>query len=120
MMSLLVNNFIRLADESIALVDVSDHSEELAGFENYRHSVFNSAAALELGLVMLPKLAFGDIYAEGRDIGIIRSEALVILKNIDIFATQIGVASGHLRLRMDNIVRACDRADSPNCGVVIW
>ncbi len=119
-MTLLVNTFVRTSTGEMDIIEPDCHSEELAGFESYRQTLYGSRAALSLGLQLLPKLATEDVYAEGADLGRLRTEAELSLANIELFEEESGGTAESLRSRFENIIGAVRRASCVGGGVVIW
>lgn len=119
-MTLLVNTFTRGPQGELQLAEAAEHSEELAGFENYRQKLYGSATAQSLGLRLLPTLTNSDLYAEGTDVGRLLAEAELALANIELFVSEAGATAENLRPRFQNIANACRQATSSGGGVVIW
>jgi hypothetical protein len=119
-MTLLVNNFTRGADGVMRLVEPTEHSDELAGFETYRWKVYGSATARSLGMRILPQLASGDVYVEGTDVSLLLAETELALAHIDMFAAEADTVADSLRFRFQNIAKACQHASNAGGGVVIW
>jgi hypothetical protein len=119
-MSLSVHAYVRNAQGKMSFIEPDDPSEELAGFEVYRRTLYGSRAAILLGLRLLPRLAEGDIYAVGDDLVILRADAEMALTNLRMFEAESGATAERLRPRFENILRAIDRAERAGGGVVIW
>ena len=119
-MSLLVNAYTRGPDGSMMIIESEDHSQELAGFESYRQTLYGSRAARALGLQLLPTLDGSDLYAEGDDIQRLYAEAELALANIKSFEAETGATSDSLRARFENIIAAARQASAVGGGVVIW
>jgi hypothetical protein len=119
-MSLLVNVYIRDEDGQMVFLDPKDHSEELAGFESYRQTFYGGQAARSLGLRLLPLLAEQDLHVDGDGLTKLDEELRLVLENITTFTDQAGASSEHLCFRVQNILRAIQRARELHGSVVIW
>ena len=91
---------------------------DLAGFEVWRNDLYGSEDAVRLGLTLLPMLRHGDIRATGEDIHRLRSEAACIADHAQLFASRLGTEAQAIRLRAENIARACDVALLRNA--LVW
>jgi hypothetical protein len=119
-MSLLVNVYIRDEEGQMVFLDPKDHSEELAGFESYRKTFYGGQAARSLGLRLLPLLAEQDLHVAGDDLTKLENELKLVLENITTFTEQAVASSDDLRFRVQNILRAVQRAREARGSVVIW
>lgn len=91
---------------------------DLAGFEVWRREVYGSDDALRLGLILLPILREDDIRASGDDLKRLKWEAECVADHAQMLAASIGLEEGAIRLRAENIARACDLALSRNA--MVW
>ncbi len=83
-MSLLVYAYQRALGKGTAdfiPLEPSDGYSELAGFETWRTEVWGSSALIELGARILPRLAVGDIYAEGDEIADLEADVNLVLEH---------------------------------------
>src|SRR5262249_42497493 len=119
-MSLLVNVYTRSDVGEIVILEPNDHSEELAGFEVFRKTFYGGQTARRFGLRLLPVLAEGDLYVEGRDLEVLQTEAELVLQNIDRFIDEAVAEVETLRFRVQNIRNAALRARTVNGGVIVW
>src|SRR6476646_2223983 len=103
--SLTVNAFKRGANGSMDLLDV-DHSDELAGFEVCRQKLWGHASVRALGLVVLPSLSAGDIYAEGDAIPKLEAEVKTLLEHLAVVAVETGYDEAFITHRCQNILGA--------------
>lgn len=120
-MSLLVNVYTRDASGKMIFHDPKDYSDELAGGESYRKTLYGSKAAQSLGLSLLPKLtANASLYVEGEDLARLQREAELILQHLGLFTEEADTDCECLRQRPLNILHAAQRAIELQGGVVIW
>lgn len=119
-MTLSVSAYVRGPNGEMEFIEPSHPSEELAGFESYRQTLYASHAARSLGLSILPTLDGGNVYADGEDVGRLLAEAELALANIDRFEAELGVNAESLRPRFENIAADARRASDAGGGVVIW
>lgn len=119
-MSLLVNAYTRDPEGRITIINPAEHWQELAGFESYRQQLYGSRAARALGLLLLPTLDGGDIYAEGAEVKRLRAEAELALAHVESFVAEAEATVESLRPRFENIIAAARRAAEVGGGVVIW
>jgi hypothetical protein len=119
-MSLLVNAYTRDDRGEMSFLDPNDHSQELAGFEAFRKTFYGSQTARSLGLRLLPSLVEADLYVEGNDLANLHDEARLVLGNIGLFAEEAAADIEVLKVRVQNILDAIERAQKANGGVVIW
>jgi hypothetical protein len=90
---------------------------QLAGFESWRQSIYGSAAAKKLGLRLLPTLGDGhDIYAEGADLDRLKSEAEMMLANLEGISPEDPEG---VRFRLENILEAIRLAKQAGGGVYV-
>jgi hypothetical protein len=80
---------------------------DLAGFEVWRKALYGSDDAVGLGLTLLPTLRHADILATGEDINKLKKEAKCVMDHAALFASRIGVEERVIRVRAENIRRAC-------------
>jgi hypothetical protein len=118
-MTLVVSVYVRDSSGSIDFIEPDSPSEELAGFESYRQTLYGSQVAVSLGFKLLPRLATEDLYAEGSDLEQLRDEAELAIANIGLFEAESGASAEHLRARFENIICAVQRASRIGGGVVI-
>ena len=71
-------------------------------------------AVRDLAWTLLPTLRRDDIRVIGDDIKRLKREAECIADHAELFASRIGVEASAIRLRAENIGRACDLAFSKN------
>ena len=119
-MSLSVHTYTTGVDGEMVFHDSKDGSETLAGFESYRTTLYGSELSKRLGFKLLPTLAFKDIYAEGQDINQLKSEAEIMMCEAAAFGGQANADAEHIKVRAENICKACIRARKMQCNVVIW
>lgn len=119
MMTLLVNTFKRNQDGEL-IIDDTEHSLELAGFESFRTTFYGSHAAKELGLTILPSLATQDVWVSGSELSGLRREVEIVLDHLNQFVEESQCGLDTLQQRAFNILAAIDRAESIGGGVVIW
>ncbi len=119
-MSLSVHAYFRTVDGEMSFIEPPDPSQDLAGFESYRKTLYGSRAAVSLGLKILPKLANGDICVEGEELEQLRSDVELAFFNVALFVTEAGARTEDLRPRFENILNAIRRAQEAGGGVVIW
>jgi hypothetical protein len=132
-MTVTVNVYTCAPDGRLKIVHSEDHSQELAGFESWRTSVWGSEAVRRLGLQLLPSLAEGDLYAsddllDRLDIEVRQLQESLRLVVDELLANGVHVvANGDpyetVAFRLANIAEAVRLARSiPEGagGVVIW
>lgn len=113
-MSLIVLASKELPDGStIDLAPTPPHND-LAGFESTRLSFYGSEYARSLGLVLLPTLAHGDIYASGDDLAMLEREVRLLLDNLDPAADR-----AYWSFRLNNILEAVRVAKAVSDGLGI-
>ena len=104
----------------MVILEPESHSEELAGFESWRKTVYGSRAAQSLDLKLLSSLATEDVYARGVDLQRLQVEIETALANLSIFAEESGADVNSIRFRFENIIKAVRKAINIRGGVVIW
>lgn len=119
-MSLLVHAYTRDAVGNMIFVEPDDKSKDLAGFEVFRTTFYGGNTARSLGLRLLPLLAGRDLYVEADDLSRLKEETIIILQNIESFMAEASASSDVLRVRVENILDAIDRAQIVHGCVVIW
>ncbi|HZI14767.1 MAG TPA: hypothetical protein VE153_30645 [Myxococcus sp.] len=95
----------------------------LFGFERCRTSLWGSAFSRGLGLVLLPRLAEGDLHATGEDLHLLRQEAELLLQRRAELSQATGYDEDFIEFRLQNLLRAVARAEAieGNSGwVYVW
>ena len=93
---------------------------DLAGFEICRHKLWGHKSVRALGLLLLPTLAEGDIYAEGDAIAQLEADVHQILKHLSDVSAKTEFTEEFIEHRCRNILEAAGRAREIGGGVVIW
>jgi hypothetical protein len=119
-MTLSVHAYTRDAAGNMMFVEPTGSSKDLAGFEAFRTTFYGGNTARSLGLRLLPLLSERDLYVEAEDLLRLKEEAILILQHIELFSAEASVVSDVLRVRVENILDAIDRAQSVHGSVVIW
>lgn len=97
-----------------------DSSADLAGFERCRRDLWGHEFVRGLGVTLLPRLAEGDIYAEGEDIGRLESDTQCLLTHVTSVSEATRYTAEFITQRCQNILGAVRRAREVGGGVVIW
>ncbi len=125
-MSLNISAYFRDKSNKVQLLDKPGAPETLAGFEDYREKFYGSGVVQSLGCEVLPKLAKGDLYAEGAELDALEREVRLLLGKLSTLAESLGWSGkegqDHYGFRLNNILRAVERArnhPSGNGGVYI-
>jgi hypothetical protein len=122
-MSLSVDPYFREPDRRVAVqYEGGSQSHTLAGFESCRKDFYGSAAAVSLGLSLLPSLRTTDLYAEGEDLDRLEQEVVTLLKHVEFVSEQTRFGVEFILGRLNNILGAIGKARElgPGGGVVIW
>jgi hypothetical protein len=127
--SLIVHAYVA----ELTLAARSPHND-LAGFESWRHEVYGSPLAVELGLTLLPTLREQDIHAEGDELDLLEREALLLHEHAERLAAAIGMhiaspagirvaspaeVAESIRYRLGNVLEAVALAREASGGVYI-
>jgi hypothetical protein len=102
------------------VLDVPEGSSDLAGFESTRTGLWGSPAVRELGAVLLPRLARGDLWLSGDEVGAFAAECALLLAHRAMLAAASGYDEGYLVARITNMADAAARALRVGGGVVVW
>lgn len=94
----------------------------LAGFQDARKELWGlPIMEEELGLKMIPRLKFWDIYASGDDLDELEHEANIILDNLSFVCSEQKLYRiESLTQRVTNIIKAVAKAREVNGEVRIW
>ncbi|QDT88403.1 hypothetical protein Pan161_00190 [Gimesia algae] len=115
-MSLLVNVFKRGPDDEMLFIKVEQH-KELAGFENWRETLYGSPQSVLLGLRLLPELNRHDLYCSSpTDLDCLLTECNTLLAHLDRYPQD----SESITYRVQNIIDAVILARESEAEVVIW
>ena len=125
-MSLQVDVFVIGDDGEMDLLDVPDGCSDLAGFEDWRKTVWGSAVVRSLGARFFPHLADGDLTVSPDQVADFLAECALIRGNLEAVAPRRDPAlrdEGYLRqvsARLANIEAAAERARGCGGGVLVW
>jgi hypothetical protein len=119
-MSLLVNAYQRDNYGKIQILDPIDPSDELAGFESFRTTLYGGQVARSVGLRLLPMLGHQDLYVELGDLPRLRAEIELVMENLEQCSKETGVEVKVIQDRLQNVLKAVRRAEELQGGVVIW
>ena len=109
-MTLTVTTFYRDAESGEIIEDgYPQNGEELAGPESWRYSIWHTQA-IEYGADILPRLAREDLLIEGVELAVFMAE-LERLRN--------SFEDGSVLFRLENMIRATERAIQNGGGVMI-
>ncbi|GAB2590295.1 hypothetical protein [Kribbella endophytica] len=128
-MSLLVHTFLRGGDGNHELLDDAEDGSDLAGFENWRRTVWGGDGARALGARFFPQLDGGDLTVEPADVPAFLVECDLLRDHLDQVVPHPNPSRpGDSRAqttevvaaRLANIRRAAERALAVGGGVLIW
>ena len=119
-MSLLVHSYILDENGKMVFPDRENASETLAGFEDYRTTLYGGEVAKRLGFKVLPTLASTNIYAKGQEVNQLKAEAEIMMREAAAFAEYVKEDADGIKRRANNIRKACIRARKMQGNVVIW
>lgn len=113
-MTLSISAYYRDKEKTVQLLDQLGAPETLAGFESYRDDFYGSEVLQSYGCKILPKLAEGDIYAEGPELDILEREVRMLLDKLPALTAALGAsdkeAQDHYGFRLNNILKAVEKA----------
>jgi hypothetical protein len=121
-MSLTVEPYFRDSRGYVAVQhEGGSQSHKLAGSESCRADFYGSAAAISLGLSLLPSLRTTDLYAEGDDLARLEQEVQTLLQRAEFVSEQTRFGVDFIQEKSHNILAAIRRARElgPGGGVVI-
>jgi hypothetical protein len=91
----------------------------MAGFEAWRTLVWGSEAAKKRGARFLPQLAEGNLSVYPEDLPAFAEECRRLLEDVEAFAHEVGMSSEVVAWRLQNFLRAVERAAPEVGGVCI-
>ena len=110
-MSLLVCTYkIDPKSKNLIFDPLSDNGEELAGFENWRSTVWGSEETINLGAKFLPRLKETDLYLEKEDLIEFIKECQMLIEHYE---------DRSIRFRLNNFIKAANKAILYKGGVLI-
>lgn len=113
-MTLSISAYYRDKDEKVEFLEELGASETLGGFEKYRETFYGSNVVRSYGCIVLPKLAEGDIYAEGAELDTLEREVRMLLDKLPALVAALGSsdkeAQDHYGFRLNNILKAVEKA----------
>jgi hypothetical protein len=121
-----VHVFVVGEDDPMTLLDPPAAGADLAGFENWRTSVWGSDTVRALGARFFPVLASGDLVVGPEDVAVFLLECGAFRANLDTIAPPDGPSHTHewyvqtISARLANIEAAARRALQVSGGVLIW
>ena len=110
---------VSVRDPNWDIIEPESVSDELAGFESWRRTVYGSRAAQSLGLQLLSSLAKENVYAKGADLQRLQAEVETALANLELFAEESRDEMDNLRFHFVNIIKAVHKAIPIGGGVSI-
>jgi len=119
-MSLIVLTFsVKPVETDEGLYWPTDSNESLAGFEDWRWTVWGSGAAKQRGAVYLPRLAEQDLFVENAELLPFRAECETLLSDLTAFARDVKQSPDAVGERLQNVLKAIDRARLNGHGVYL-
>ncbi len=120
-MTLIVTTFQRNPETGEYLGDPypEEPGADLAGTEIWRYEVWGSYAAIRRGAKFLPQLTENDLYIENEDLDGFRKECNMFLEDIEGFANEIQAVPETIVHRLNNFIKAIERANREYGGVHI-
>jgi hypothetical protein len=125
-MSLSVDIFVRDANGETQVLDVPEGCSDLAGFENWRTTVWGSEAVRSLGARFFPALADGDLSVQPAQVPAFLAECALLREHLeDVVAGTVPVRTvrehrRQISQRLANIENCAGRARRIAAGVLIW
>ncbi|MBZ4321407.1 hypothetical protein [Streptomyces huiliensis] len=125
-MSLSVDVFLVDEDGAVHLLDVPEGCSDLAGFEQWRTTVWGSEAVRASGARFLPVLADGDLRVDAGQVRAFRRECAALRENLEEVLAglrplrTVDELRDQLSARLANIEDAAWRAEEAGGGVLIW
>ncbi|GAB5533606.1 MAG: hypothetical protein Roseis3KO_53830 [Roseivirga sp.] len=90
------------------------------GSETWRQKIWGSKAVRDLECKLLPSLKGSNIYAEGENLEVLRTELNLLLENIDLISDRLNIDKGSLSFRINNALECVTIAQKhKNGGVAI-
>jgi hypothetical protein len=93
---------------------------DLAGLEKCRYSLWGHSAVEALGARFLPELrTYGACWVEHEDLDAFEGECEALLVHLDAIAEATGYGREYIEFRLENFLRAVERARAIGGGVCI-
>ncbi|MFI5756037.1 hypothetical protein [Streptomyces sp. NPDC051569] len=125
-MTLMVHAFLPTADGGIEVIDTPPEASDLAGFEEWRTSMWGSERVRSLGARFLPRLADGNLLVEPDEVpeflaecALLHERAALLTGGGEPSERLAGYVHG-IRFRLDNMIGAGHRALRVGGGVIVW
>lgn len=125
-MSLSVDVFVVDANGEMHVLDVPEGCSDLAGPEQWRTTVWGSAAVRSLETRLFPMLTYTDLQVDPGHVPHLTRECALIRRSLQQIADSAAPTQGaerlqrHISERLLNIEAATRRAEKAGGGVLLW
>lgn len=119
-MTLLVNVFTLDKAGKTEVLDSSPDGSDLGGHEAMRTLLWGSSSIRSIGARYLPELASGDLWVMPDRIESFLMECDLVQAHIPEISASTGLREDYITFRLNNMIKAAQRAKGLGGGVVVW